>query len=64
MSGVYLVQHKNGKTKVFIVDQWEAYLCRDGHVVHRSRGIRGSFGIGRDLVVDRKNDRPAIHLQL
>jgi CDGSH-type Zn-finger protein len=32
MSGVYLVQHKNGKTKVFVVSGRKAYLCRDGHV--------------------------------
>ncbi len=34
MMDAYLVQHKNGKTKVFIVDGLKAYLCRDGRVVH------------------------------
>jgi ATP-dependent 26S proteasome regulatory subunit len=34
MSDVYLVQHKNGNTKVFVVDGLTAYLCRDGHIVH------------------------------
>lgn len=34
MNDVYLVQHKNGKTKVFVVDGLIAYLCRDGRVLH------------------------------
>jgi hypothetical protein len=31
---VYLVRHKNGKTKVFVVDGLQAFLCHDGRVVH------------------------------
>ncbi len=28
------MQHKNGKTKVFVADGLKAFLCRDGRVVH------------------------------
>jgi hypothetical protein len=43
MSGVYLVQHKNGKTKVFVVDGLRAYLCRDGHLVHTEQLPKTGF---------------------
>jgi hypothetical protein len=43
MSGVYLVQHKNGKTKVFVVDGRRAYLCSDGHIVHTEQLPKTGF---------------------